>query len=214
VDRYLRASLTAAGAAAALSALVGVVAGVGALALLFRALLFGAVAGAATYGVGRLLESFVPGLAGEEPAEGGIIDIVLPAEEPALSADAPSPRGQAPRPAEEEAEDLIELDADSLVGPGARVEDAEPAIPANAGPGSDRRPSVGFDELDVLPDLEGFADTFTASEFASGGGRSDVPEREDSYGGGPARTQAGPGGLDPASLAQAVRTILKRDQKG
>jgi hypothetical protein len=82
-----------------------------------------------------------------------------------------------------------------------------------AGHEKDSRPSGGYEDLDVLPDLEGYSDSFNASEFASGG----APSSKDSKG---HAGQSGPGGrsgqegFDPASLAQAVRTILKRDQKG
>jgi len=80
-----------------------------------------------------------------------------------------------------------------------------------------KRSAVGFDELDVLPDLDGFSDSFTASEFSSGGSSA-----ERSNGESPAVSKRGvspaprnaQGNLDSVALAQAVRTILKRDQKG
>ena len=89
-------------------------------------------------------------------------------------------------------------------------------MPAGAIPDKGRRPSAGFDDLDVLPDLEGFSDSFTASEFASGGSSSTASQGGASYAGSASSSgsRQGQEGLDPAMLAQAVRTILKRDQKG
>lgn len=78
------------------------------------------------------------------------------------------------------------------------------------------RPAAGMDDLDVLPDLDALAgsygnfdlpsarstETFAPSTTASG---------DDSRAG---SSTSGPGGSDPATLAAAVRTMLKRDQKG
>ena len=70
-----------------------------------------------------------------------------------------------------------------------------------------------FGDLDVLPDLEGFTDTFAAAEY---GVTNMASEKEGPVPAG----RAAPGkrsdvsDLDPATLAQAVRTILKKDRKG
>jgi hypothetical protein len=230
VEKDLRASLVAAGAAAALSALVGVIAGVGFLVLLLRAVVGGLAIGAIAYLGILFLRKTLPGAAGSAEAsaaaafqdaadEAGIganVDIVLP-EEPAevegLGA-APAPKGPAPAKAGAAAE-ADYLEEASLLEPDGLG--AEAAIPTNAGAEDDGRPSPGFDELDVLPDLDGFTDAFTASEFASGGSAAAGAERgayARGSGGGSSSPRAGQEGLDPATLAQAVRTILKRDQKG
>ncbi len=245
MDKDLRASLVAAGAATALSALVGVIAGVGFLTLVARALLGGLALGATTYGVLFLLRATVPGIlspadpaaesetsAGEDALRGTNVDIVLPGEavspESFLGADA-SPRyfadpaiakesgasalAQESGLGEDEASDLSPVDDASLLEPEELVGGSAAAIPSGAGFERDRRPSPGFEDLDVLPDLEGFSDSFTASEFSSGGSSSESgPKGRGSQAGSTARP--GQEGLDPASLAKAVRTILKRDQKG
>jgi hypothetical protein len=245
VDNDLRASLVAAGAAAALSALVGVLAGVGFLALVFRAALGGILIGAAVYGAAALLRKTVPGLlsqdgaaavaGGEAMGKGGKVDILLPGEEDSTesfviegASQRYSPDGlpidgqdailaSAGLDAEGEAvdEDAIEIspvDTASLLGPEEPDGKAEAAIPANSAPAKGQPASVGFDELDILPDLEGFSDSFTASEFSSSGSLAESAAR--GFGGQGASEQLGQEKLDPASLAQAVRTILKRDQKG
>jgi hypothetical protein len=238
VEKDLRASLVAACAAAALSALVGIIAGVGFFVLILRALIGGTLLGAAVYGGITLLRKAVPGILesdyGSEaeivpgsvpdPEIGGHVDIVLPEE--AAEVDS----------LEDDAEPLAakafpEGDADSGFAPEAGLletdgsaTEVEPAIPAgagaraslNAGAERERHAPSGFDELDVLPDLDSFSDSFTASEFAFGGSSAERAERSSAMGSGGGSSGSKPGqeGLDPAALAQAVRTILKRDQKG
>jgi len=251
VDKDLRASLLAACIAAALSALVGIIAGVGAVALLLRAVALGLVAGAATYGAIAMLKQSVPELLESDVQEGkdeGLdsmledsdvganVDIVLPGEAP--SAD-PSP-ADAPRRASS-AEDAqpafaAELASDgglepvggaegprapepaTLLGPEEGSSSGVAALPVGVAGGEGRGPSPGYDDLDVLPDLDGFSDSFTASEFGSGNSSSDRPDAKGgaSAPSGSSRPSSGigPGNLDAVAVAQAVRTILKRDQKG
>ncbi len=76
----------------------------------------------------------------------------------------------------------------------------------------------GLEDLDVLPDLDALSDSFSAPRS----GEVAAAVREDSASGSYARAALGGdaalGGAqrdtDPALLAQAVRTLLKRDQKG
>jgi hypothetical protein len=240
VDRDLRASLLAACSAAALSALVGIIAGVGFLALVLRAVVGGLLIGAAAYGgialVKRMLPGFLEGAgaaAGPEQeiepiaaAEvGSKVDIVLPGEGPeteaaepvvyvaAAEADAASEGASlAASAAGEEEPDLLEPE-DASFGAAA-------AIPVESARDGGRRSSTGFDELDVLPDLDGFSDSFTASEFASGGSGQDRSEGAapasvmGASSSGASAARMGQGNLDTVAIAQAVRTILKRDQKG
>jgi hypothetical protein len=249
----------AAVAAAALSALIGIFAGVGFLILLMRAVACGLLVGAAVYGCILLLRKMIPELlapvdeteesfdqggrlagSGEMaesqtvsvPQPGANLDIVLPGDdaepdifapggetfvpEPLSGTSAPrQPAVQtravfssAPPAAVEELDDaiLLEPEADSV---------AEPVISTNAAPERDGR-GPGFDDLDILPDLDGFSDSFAAPESAAGrasGERADMSRPVLSEGSSSMR-QGPASGMDPASLAQAVRTILKRDQKG
>lgn len=259
MEKDLRASVIAAVAAAAFSALIGIFAGVGFFILLLRAVACGFLVGAAVYGCILLLRKMVPELlspiaekeepfdqggrlAGSEetaeslaavvPKPGANLDIVLPGDDaesdifaPGAEAFAPEPLNgafaqkqpavqtraafsSAPPSAVEELDDasLLEPEADS---------GAEPMIPTNAAPERDGR-GTGFDDLDILPDLDGFSDSFAAPESAAGkvsGERTDMPRPVLSESS-PSMRQGPASGMDPASLAQAVRTILKRDQKG
>jgi hypothetical protein len=246
VDKDLRASLVAACAAAALSALVGIIAGVGFFYLLLRALLGGGLLGAAVFGGIIVLRKAVPGLlegdvepeaeappmSVPDPEIGSHVDIVLPGEAAEVEElDAEAEPFAAKIFPEGEADPGFSPET-GLLEPEGAADEPETAIPANAGARasayagakaspnagveSERRSSSGFDELDVLPDLDGFTDSFTASEFAFGGSSAERPERSHGTGsgGGSSGSKAGQEGADPAALAQAVRTILKRDQKG
>jgi hypothetical protein len=241
VNADLRASLIAAGTAAVLSSLIGLIAGVGLLALVLRALIGGLFFGAAVYGLILLAKRFLPGLLsasegdetpafqGPEPSRGARVDIVLPGEGLEPIGQGEGGGGSFGRAAGA-LDGGMSAEEASLLEPDGLVSETEAAIPPSAGRASSEegassgilgssqagqqasdsghRPSSNFEDLDVLPDLEGFTDTFAASEF----GAKAAEAR-------PAATssQASSGsrdGMDPAALAQAVRTILKRDQKG
>ncbi len=249
MDKDLRASLVAAGSAATLSALVGIIAGVGFFTLLLRAIVGALLIGGAVYGGIILLRTMVPGLFSSAEAEadfdplvsdelekGGNVDIVLPGEaigpesfigpdeapaythggRSSMAASGPVPGHRtADAVLDEEADELSPVDEASLLDAEGSEGAGAAAMPSGVVPDKGRRPSAGFDDLDVLPDLEGFSDSFTASEFASGGS-SAAASQPASYGGtaSSSGSRQGQDGLDPAALAQAVRTILKRDQKG
>jgi hypothetical protein len=237
VDADLRASLFVALGAAVLSALIGIFAGVEFIWIVLRALLFGAVMGAAALGAVRLARGLLPGLVpdrpgeavekadsifsagAEEPMAGTRVDIVLPggeAEPGAAVAGEPGAGGTDADQAEEAEFASLEAEAEadqgtdaSLADEGERAPGAAAAVPAQPeSPSREARPE-GIEDLDVLPDLDGFTDSFAAAEFSSSGGGAQAPARPEA--GSSSRSSDG---LDPASLAKAVRTILKRDQKG
>jgi hypothetical protein len=240
VDTDLRASLIASGVAAVLSLLVGVISGVDFLPLVLRALVGGLFFGAIVFGALFLLRRFLPEAFGAEAEEaqpgqivGGNVDIVLPGDLP------PSPEGQAeaeedlesvvqppmPRRARRPAAVVAEADddeveealaeevspyaSDSLLDGPPADEDEDAAVAAAAAAASlPMRTSEGLDDLDVLPDLESLSDGFSSSPEADG-----TPVHE--YGETERRPREGGsrGDADPAVLAQAVRTLLKRDQE-
>jgi hypothetical protein len=250
VDKNLRASLVAAGAATALSALVGIIAGVGFLTLFIRAIVCGLFIGAAVYGAIFFLK-MVPGILvqdqdiagpkeniGDEDLTGANVNIVLPGDDAQTEsiwsgeesqrdfADAlPSGnRGSAPAPfyvkdglgkapGEDEVADLPVITEASLLEPEGLGGEANAAFPSSSSAMRGSSSSSGIDDLDVLPDLESYSDSFTASELALGGGSTPNSSAK-AYGGHGSAARSGQEGLDPVSLAQAVRTILKRDQKG
>jgi hypothetical protein len=88
----------------------------------------------------------------------------------------------------------------------------EAAVPFAATGSRDRGSgdAGAFDDLDVLPDLDGFSDSFAAPEYREvAGGEAAGSTRGTRIGSGKPTE-----GLDPVALAKAVRSILKRDQKG
>jgi hypothetical protein len=251
VEKNLRASLVAAGAATVLSALVGVIAGVGFFTLFIRAVVCGIFIGAIVYGAILLLQKTVPGIltqdqdptpseayGGDDILRGANVDIVLPGEEassqsfvsgeesrrdradalpfgdraPVLAAFT-AKRGSESILGGEEAADLSPIAEASLLEPEGLGSDADAALPSEFGAERGAGSSGGIDDLDVLPDLESYSDSFNASEFASGGSSSNSGSKGNG-GHGASATRPGQEGLDPVSIAQAVRTILKRDQKG
>jgi hypothetical protein len=91
-----------------------------------------------------------------------------------------------------------------------RDEDLVPAqaAPRPTAPGGPR-PSVGVDELDVLPDLDSLSDSFIAPIGDA--------QDEEGFAGRPSPSGGGGGGGDAgdaAVMAKAIQTILRRDQKG
>lgn len=232
MDADLRASLFVALGAAVLSALVGVIAGVEFIWIVLRALLFGAVMGAAALGAVRLARNFLPGLVpdqsgeavekadsifsagAEEPMAGTRVDIVLPGgeAEPGAAGD-----GDAEADQVDEAEFAsLEAEAEQGTAPDGGLADgrerapgAAAAVPAQPESSSREARPEGIEDLDVLPDLDGFTDSFAAAEFSSSGGGAQAQARPEA-----GSSSRSADGLDPASLAKAVRTILKRDQKG
>jgi len=205
--------------------------------LLLRALLSGLGFAFLFFGSLWLLKRFLPDLFDEtarpqdlnaDGSLGSVVDIVLPGgEEDRLDAathadglrasnDAPSfMPGISAQSVEsgELAREVADLRADALVS-------SDPADSASQGSIAPR-PSVALDELDTLPDLDGFSDSF--SDGQPGGS---VPS--DASGGSPAGdasrfmgvsdsmpTAGSPDrGKDPVVLAKAVQTLLRRDQKG
>ena len=239
----LRAPLLVGAVAAGLSMLVGLIAHVSFFPLILRALLFGAVFGALTWGATVLLHSYVPDLfdvAGggndvvgstfglEEGADeqlGGAVDIVLDDREDgglaAVGQGFGGSAGPARHPARASVGDEEVLDVapmgdltDTEAAEPPIVELAEEAEPAGAIVSAGA--AGGMDDLDILPDLDALAGEYgtfdlaparSAETFAPSHGAGG----DDSH---PGSSAVGTGGSDPATLAAAVRTMLKRDQKG
>jgi hypothetical protein len=230
VEKDLRASLVAAIAAAALSGLVGIIAGVGFFILLLRAIVGGLVLGVAVYAGILVLRKAVPGIfesdealsadavydSAASPEMGANVDIVLPGEAPDSEAIVAGAEPINAKPFYDSAEDPSFVEEVRLLEPEGEESSVEAAIPSSAGAERERRPSLGIEDLDVLPDLDSFSGSFDATEFGVGGSAVDRSDRSPA-GNSSVRmsgSKAGQDGVDPAALAQAVRTILKRDQKG
>ena len=241
MDSSLRASAFAGLGAFALSVIVAAFSRVPFGALVLRALLSGLAFAGLSYGAIMLLRRFLPELfgdaastpyAGQDAAVGSVVDIVLPGGE----AERDFQAGDAvERAARESAPDGAALGGQP-VGPaaGARTEpgaagagDLEREVadlrsesfvssdPGEAPSSSGApRPSVSLDELDTLPDLDGFSDAFTTAQ--AGDDEASVPDASRLMGPSDSMPTAGApdAGRDPAVLAKAVQTLLRKDQKG
>jgi hypothetical protein len=199
---------------------------------LLRAFLLAVFFGLACFGAIMLLKRFLPELfdgsspvdrteSGEVSDTGRLVNIVLPGgeelqelspdtsgsmqyqEAPGTQAGLPDRTAAAAMPDEQSGSlesDVQDIRSESLLlhGEGSGAADS-------MGP----RPSVALDELDVLPDLDSLTDSFVASS-------GDIVTNDD-VAGSPSPYAAGSAGSDkgdPALLAKAVQTLLRRDQKG
>ena len=237
VDSSIRASAFAGIGAFALSIIVAIFSRVPFGVLLLRALLSGAGFAVLTYAAIWLLKRFLPEIFDAEirtvsqDSEGDlgrVVDIVLPGAEadpgetdgdvslsPRIaSADQARSRIEAPGSHAPDSGDLERevagLRSDVLIA-------NDPSDASSSGGGMAPRPSVALDELDTLPDLDGFSDSFSEA-LPGGSGAAEGTERDASLFMGASDSMPTAGapdaGKDPAVLAKAVQTLLRRDQKG
>lgn len=189
-----RRSAIAATAAFVLSVLVGIIGGVSFLAVLLRATIGGIVFGAGAIGISALIGRFLPELRapsdqGPADAPGGKLDIVV-GDEVELSG------------GETEAETEWSGIAPEELEPGDEEERSDytsedQAAEASEADGAEEIETLEeVDSADGLPEVEGFAESFTSESLASAG---------------PAELRSDTGN-DPATIAKAIRTVLKRDQ--
>ncbi len=210
----LRRSIVVGVSAFALSVLIGLVFRVGLPWLLARAVAFGVAFGVAQAALQAVIVRFLPELMSDTridaaTAEGDQprIDIVLPGDEAVEGSSEPMIRAAASeRPADAE----LDREAEAL-GSETLIPDDGGERPVAPGPA---RPPAAFEDLDVLPDLDGFAGTFEGSQGAEQDGERSFPAAPSRADRGNAEDQSGGGGEDPVELASAIRTLLKRDQKG
>ena len=212
----IRIMTIAAGAAFLISALTGLISQVAFGALLLRAAVSGAAFAALGAGASFGARRFLPELYGESPSQESDspvsspadtahhLNIVLPGGDEAVEEVEDLPEASDPGSVGEEdlrnlERDAAEIGTDSLV-PEEEASDTPPSVSA--------RPPATFDDLDVLPDLDGLSDVFSAAahEDIEAG---QAPARDPI-----STTGASRDGVDAVTMAQAVRTLLKRDQKG
>ena len=235
MDSSLRASAFAGLGAFVLSSIVAAFSRVPFGALFFRALLSGIGFACLCYLGLWMLRRFMPELfddsaraspVGAGSGIGSIVDIVLPGGDEEghdgdsvssvnytndIVADVMAPGFQASLSSGEIEQEVANLRADVLI----------PNDPSDTAADSRSdmllRPSVSLDELDTLPDLDGMSDSFaglpSASSDTAGGQSGDESSR---FGVSESMPTAGSpnAGQDPAALAKAVQTLLRRDQKG
>ncbi|PKL08825.1 MAG: hypothetical protein CVV51_06980 [Spirochaetae bacterium HGW-Spirochaetae-7] len=158
-------------------------------------------------GVGSIVDIVLPGGDEDSRHDGSISPGAYSSD---IVADVMEPGFQASLSSGEIEQEVASLRADVLI----------PNDPADtAGNRGDLmlRPSVSLDELDTLPDLDGMSDSFaglpSGGPDASGGQSGDASTQ---FGVSESMPTAGSpnSGQDPAALAKAVQTLLRRDQKG
>jgi hypothetical protein len=209
---YGRTVAIFAAAGLVLSLLVGLLARNPFGVMLLRALLFALLFGGVGAGLQYVVRRFLPEIAGGEAAgaggggdtaqrpEGSTIDIVLP-EEPIPAAEAPEGR----------AETLEELAGAGDAEGSTAVEELDSAETV---PGPSPAPNAegrgrNRDGLDALPDI---------ASFGTGGDTARIPARSAArYPGSRAKPSDATRDVlereDPATLARAVRTVLKREER-
>jgi len=234
VDTGIRASAAVGLGAFALSVIVAIFSRIPLGSLLLRAFLLGVAFAALAFGIQYILRKFLPELFdGYRPAEAGdaipesgsMVDITVQDGDASQDAFIPRPlggdahgdaRGDAlssplgpaggPESATDEREmEELEREVEDIRSEGLLPQDAQ----ADGSRDRPVRPSVALDELDVLPDMDGMSDSFASDIVQSNGPGGDDPAGTASVTAG-----SGSGDADPAALAKAVQTLLRRDQKG
>jgi hypothetical protein len=239
VREYWKISAAFAAGAFLLSFLVGLVTRNPFGVVILRALVLTVIFAALGAGIRFVIRTYLPELAagtdaapggGQEDTRGSKIDITLPEERPEgprrARSRAGSRRGAEPAPgdgadegevlqAEAEAlDDLAEELAEELPGATGAVTGEEEGVESAAaeaelrplGQEKGRGGRAPVDEaegdMDSLPDISNLE---VAGEPGAGPGRGETPA--DSM-------RGAVSGKDPATIARAIRTVLKRDEKG
>lgn len=187
------------------SCLVGITAGIGFFTLLFRAILGGAFFSGLLFVSLWAIQRFLPELfqvIEDTRTDTNRIDLVIPEHNPHQPDESKdsllSP--QEPKEFEDFVEEIEEV-SKPMYGADPRKGIETPAIPSENGvssPKEEGKPEL--EELDSLPDLGKFGDSF--SEI-------NTPEIFS----GTTEGTLGAEGQDPAVLAKAVQTLLKRDKE-
>jgi hypothetical protein len=192
-----RVSAITAGAAFLLSTLVGVLGGVGFGAIMLRALLLGVLFGLGVIGLGLAVNRFLPELgqvlSGEtDENDSGGVDIVIDEDSPAelyKAAEEAADASEAGEEAEETASELVaETDDGVISDEDASLVDDDVEEPEELEPAEEA-------DSESLPDMDSFSDSFA--------GQPRGPETPTGL------STEGP--EDPAVMAQAIRTVLKRE---
>jgi hypothetical protein len=219
-----------AAAALVLSFLTGILRGNPIGTVVLRAVLLAVVFGGLGIGLQLVVRRFLPELAGgasarpaDAPPDGEdsgtadgprVVDIVLPEENPILAGN----RGVAAEPSGSSEVEELELQEDlgeasgldpvgealptDAVGPGAGPAAAEPeSVTATSGP-------AGMSGLDALPDIGSLEPSGPRQ------GRSRLARTSLSGAAADEARRSMAEDEDPSTLARAVRTVLKRDEKG
>lgn len=181
-----------------LSFLTGLVAGVGFGALLWRAVIFGALFGAGTVSSSYAMQRWLPELLSQDAVSetGRHVDMTVGDDEaeenePSEAYTASASQGG-----------VSSVFDDSMIEEVEETSAVDP-VPGEQKPVQQDAGSRAEADDDSLPELDGFSDSFetigtdTDSAISSGGSSSHAAEEH---------------GMDTKSMAEALRTVLKRDE--
>lgn len=220
MERFFRRGVPVAIGVFAFSALIGAIAGVSFGAIVVRALLTGVLLGAGSVGVMIVAERLLPGLFDSEGSgirldtdseaasdgTGGTVDIVVDDDGEAEYADFGTDRESGAGMVEEVHEESADI--------GAMTDEVA------AEDGGHGRFDVAAGSLDEMPDIGAFASSFVSTPVSTAPAAADDDESENVFE--PAFPEeasandgkVGSGGPnDPAHIAKAIRTMLKRDNR-
>jgi hypothetical protein len=221
-----KASGIAAGAAFVLSLLVGIMSGSGILAILLRALLFAALFFALTCLIFWLLGQFVPELLNEAeddldiPAPGSHVNISVGGSingafptDSSESVDDIGGRSSSPTPLDQGTN--VEYTEDGSFSDGSEGLSAggmEASASKNRGPSRANTPDNG---VETLPDMDGLSEAGASqADGVDLGVTFDTPEAPRKVASSNRGKDALKGDFNPKELAQAIRTVLVKDEKG
>ncbi len=235
MERVLKVAVFVAGVAFVLSALTGMLAGVGFTTALVRALLsalvFGSGGAAVSAVVARLLPELLESSAGsgdgKDPGikapdaggSGGRLNIVVEGDD---GDEGDQDEEQSFRDDDDLVEEVEERSVDdedevmrSVVAGGAGADDADDTEDAD-GDSADTDSATanldgvnsddGDDSIEEMPDIGGFAGSFVSPEAGDAGGGSEFDGS-----GGQSSSEKSDAGNDPATIAKALRTMMNRD---
>ncbi len=216
-------TIIAAAGCFALSLLTGIIAGVEFWPLLLRAFLLGLLGGGLALGLRFLVLRFLPELGSEdypdsfETETGRNVDIVV-SENPQVgkSADA-AVAGRDEPSANATGDSLVSAPSDDDTDFAEELEELKSSpILTGRSDGEDStyqpvKPPEVIDDVDVLPDLEVFQDSFSMAASEGGGDSESLPASSSRHS---SSSSGGGGANDPDLIAQAIRTALARDKKG
>jgi len=207
-----------AGGAFLLSFIAGIIGGAGFIAILFRAIIFAALAFGFATGAGFLINRFLPELMeasssfdSERPdamneESGSELDHLGGTVDVSVGGDTDELLDYVASAGEESAETANSSSGLDQESEGGYTEGGGMSVTAATA----ARPPDLIGDVDVLPDLEGLSDSFV-TPITVGDSDNRSESRKPSVS---ASAQGSSGQFDSKEMAMAIQTILKRDQKG
>ncbi len=199
--------------------------------VLFRTLLGAAAFGVFTFGIAFLLKQFIPELfetaaesagngasgkgheQGDTSHTGGNLNIVLEGEEPSFPVEGKEDAAGSARTGDSDNEFIEEIREADVQENGDGAEKPAAGNTVQASSSADQGDILDdygdLSDVDTLPDLEEFSDSFESVAASQDGDTFSEKNRDSDN-----KVDMLEGQHDPATVAKAVRTIIRRDQEG